>query len=317
MNVGRRRYRLRGTARRCTRHGPWAGDEAELWAEVPARAAGGRVLPAAAGPGRQGGGRLERAGRRGAGRSRGGAGPARTLSARPSGSRRTWNACTGGRPGGGPGTLVRVSHAGTARGIGGLLEDYAFCAEGLLALYAATGRTALVPRWPRQLIAAACRGSWSDGTPAWTPPGSPAQVLNAQGGRAGAGPLRQRHAQRRGRVRRRAAGLRGAVRVQRSTVPWPATSWPCCRRWPPGRRGWRAGCSRPRRPHSPARWRPPSSAGHPERDGAAPGLLLSPSPGLVVAAGATTAPDSRCRCCGTAAPPRTARRGVPVPRHGL
>ncbi len=35
--------------------------------------------------------------------------------------------------------LIRVSHHGAARGIGGLLEDYAFCADGLLALYAASG----------------------------------------------------------------------------------------------------------------------------------------------------------------------------------
>lgn len=37
------------------------------------------------------------------------------------------------------GTLHRVSHAGTARGIKGLLEDYAACANGYLSLYAATG----------------------------------------------------------------------------------------------------------------------------------------------------------------------------------
>lgn len=37
------------------------------------------------------------------------------------------------------GTLHRVSHAGRARGIKGLLEDYAACANGCLGLYAATG----------------------------------------------------------------------------------------------------------------------------------------------------------------------------------
>ncbi|MCQ2001681.1 thioredoxin domain-containing protein [Arthrobacter zhaoxinii] len=37
------------------------------------------------------------------------------------------------------GVLVRVSHAGTASGIEGLLEDYAGAAEGLFALFAATG----------------------------------------------------------------------------------------------------------------------------------------------------------------------------------
>ena len=41
------------------------------------------------------------------------------------------------------GTLHRVSHAGRARGIKGLLEDYAACAGGYLSLYAATGEA----RW--------------------------------------------------------------------------------------------------------------------------------------------------------------------------
>ena len=72
----------------------------------------------------------------------------RTLWTPPNGSRRTstvhWQL-----PGDGAGRLVRVSHGGAARGIGGLLEDYAFCAEGLFALYAATGHDPLVPRWPR------------------------------------------------------------------------------------------------------------------------------------------------------------------------
>lgn len=37
------------------------------------------------------------------------------------------------------GGLTRVSHQGRAQGIDGLLEDHAFCADGFLALYAATG----------------------------------------------------------------------------------------------------------------------------------------------------------------------------------
>lgn len=41
------------------------------------------------------------------------------------------------------GALTRVSHDGRARGIKGLLEDYAACANGYLTLYAATGD----PRW--------------------------------------------------------------------------------------------------------------------------------------------------------------------------
>ncbi|PYI38793.1 thioredoxin domain-containing protein [Arthrobacter psychrolactophilus] len=39
------------------------------------------------------------------------------------------------------GVLFRVSHAGTARGIKGLLEDYAASAKGFLRLYAATGQS--------------------------------------------------------------------------------------------------------------------------------------------------------------------------------
>ncbi|WOH19921.1 thioredoxin domain-containing protein [Paenarthrobacter sp. GOM3] len=75
--------------------------------------------------------------------------------------------------------LVRVSHDSQARGIGGLLEDYAFCADGLLALYAVTGHS----RWyaaAEDLIHAACtrfteNGYLSDST------GESAQVFNAQG----------------------------------------------------------------------------------------------------------------------------------------
>ncbi|MGM0929848.1 MAG: thioredoxin domain-containing protein [Actinomycetota bacterium] len=43
------------------------------------------------------------------------------------------------------GRLARVSHDGTAQHFEGLLEDYAGCAEGLFALYAATGES----RWYR------------------------------------------------------------------------------------------------------------------------------------------------------------------------
>ena len=88
------------------------------------------------------------------------------------------------RPGadGGPGTLVRVSHDGVARGIGGLLEDYAFCAEGLIALYAVSGRT----RWYRlaeDILAAACARFATDGT-LQDSAGESEQLANAQGGRA-------------------------------------------------------------------------------------------------------------------------------------
>ena len=83
--------------------------------------------------------------------------------------------------------LVRVSHAGTARGIEGLLEDYAFCAEGMLALYAVTGRT----RWyefGEQLVQAACRRFVMAGRLADTSGGS-GQVRSAQGGESGLDPF--------------------------------------------------------------------------------------------------------------------------------
>jgi len=87
-----------------------------------------------------------------------------------------WSAGTEGNPG----TLVRVSHGGAARGIGGLLEDYAFCAEGLLALYSVTGRT----RWfglAGDILAAACSRFTAGGLLKDTT-GESAQVTNAQGG---------------------------------------------------------------------------------------------------------------------------------------
>lgn len=86
-----------------------------------------------------------------------------------------------------PGRLLRVSHDGSARGIGGLLEDYAFCAEGLFALYAVSGRT----RWyalAEAILAAACARFAADGT-LRDAAGESAQVLKAQGGRAGMDPF--------------------------------------------------------------------------------------------------------------------------------
>ncbi|MEO5779392.1 thioredoxin domain-containing protein [Arthrobacter oryzae] len=80
---------------------------------------------------------------------------------------------------GAAGTLVRVSHRGAARGIGGLLEDYAFCADGLLALYAVSGHA----RWYRlaeDILAAACERFGAAGTLTDTV-GESAQVSNAQG----------------------------------------------------------------------------------------------------------------------------------------
>ncbi|MDQ0679504.1 uncharacterized protein YyaL (SSP411 family) [Arthrobacter pascens] len=86
-----------------------------------------------------------------------------------------------------PPALIRVSHAGTARGIGGLLEDYAFCAEGLFALYAVTGRT----RWygfAEQLVQAACRRFVVAGRLVDSSGGS-GQVRSAQGGQSGLDPF--------------------------------------------------------------------------------------------------------------------------------
>jgi uncharacterized protein YyaL (SSP411 family) len=85
------------------------------------------------------------------------------------------------------GLLVRVSHDSKARGIGGLLEDYAFCAEGLFSLYAVTG----TKRWYRlaeQLIQAAEAHFVEDGHLADSA-GESAQVFNAQGQRAALDPF--------------------------------------------------------------------------------------------------------------------------------
>jgi uncharacterized protein YyaL (SSP411 family) len=83
--------------------------------------------------------------------------------------------------------LTRVSHAGTARGIGGLLEDYAFCAEGMFALYAATGRTHWY-RFAEQLVHSAVRRFVVDGRLVDTAGGA-GQVRAAQGGQAGLDPF--------------------------------------------------------------------------------------------------------------------------------
>ncbi|MDQ0029279.1 thioredoxin domain-containing protein [Arthrobacter bambusae] len=85
------------------------------------------------------------------------------------------------------GVLVRASHEGVARGISGLLEDYAFCAEGFLALYAVTGRR----RWYRfaeELVAGACARFVVDGRLSDSV-GESAQVFNAQGQHVGLDPF--------------------------------------------------------------------------------------------------------------------------------
>lgn len=83
--------------------------------------------------------------------------------------------------------LTRVSHDSAARGIGGLLEDYAFCAEGSFALYAVTGRK----RWyalGTGLIEAAAARFVKDGQLADSA-GESAQVFNAQGQQASLDPF--------------------------------------------------------------------------------------------------------------------------------
>ncbi|WP_018774708.1 thioredoxin domain-containing protein [Arthrobacter sp. 131MFCol6.1] len=87
----------------------------------------------------------------------------------------------------GPGRLMRVSHDGVARGIGGLLEDYALCAEGLFALYGVTGHT----RWyelAEAILDAACQRFAADGG-LKDAAGESAQVTAAQGGRDGLEPF--------------------------------------------------------------------------------------------------------------------------------
>ena len=105
---------------------------------------------------------------------------------KPAGSSAAGSAA-GGAPEGAAPLLVRISHSGVPRGIGGLLEDYAFCAEGLFALYAVTGSS----RWyafAEQLVQAACRRFVVAGRLADTS-GASGQVQSALGGQPGLDPF--------------------------------------------------------------------------------------------------------------------------------
>jgi uncharacterized protein YyaL (SSP411 family) len=87
----------------------------------------------------------------------------------------------------GSSVLLRVSHTGTARGIEGLLEDYAFCADGLFALYSVTGRQ----RWYRfaeELVQAAGSRFVVAGRLVDTA-GGDGRVRAAQGGQSGLDPF--------------------------------------------------------------------------------------------------------------------------------
>jgi uncharacterized protein YyaL (SSP411 family) len=84
-------------------------------------------------------------------------------------------------------TLRRVSSDGQAQGIEGLLEDYAGAAEGLFALYAATGNT----RWhnaAQDLVAAAVERFLGPEGLSDTAQ-EPEQIRQAQGGYTAANPL--------------------------------------------------------------------------------------------------------------------------------
>ncbi|MFP3463262.1 thioredoxin domain-containing protein [Arthrobacter globiformis] len=85
------------------------------------------------------------------------------------------------------GELVRVSHGGAARGIGGLLEDYAFCADGFLALYSATGDS----RWYTlaEALIRAAGARFVDGGRLADSAGESEQVVSAQGGTPGLDPF--------------------------------------------------------------------------------------------------------------------------------
>ncbi|MGO4188046.1 thioredoxin domain-containing protein [Pseudarthrobacter sp. TAF60_1] len=84
-------------------------------------------------------------------------------------------------------SLIRVSHAGTARGMDGLLEDYAFCAEGMFALYATTGRTHWY-RFAERLVHSSSSRFVVGGRLVDTA-GGDGQVRAAQGGQAGLDPF--------------------------------------------------------------------------------------------------------------------------------
>jgi uncharacterized protein YyaL (SSP411 family) len=187
------------------------------------------------------------------------------------------------------GELIRVSHGGAARGIGGLLEDYAFCADGFLALYSATGD----PRWyalAEALIQAARTRFVDDGRLADSA-GESEQVVSAQGGKPGLDPFDDATpsgAAAFAGVLLGYAALSGSAehRIMAgnilSLVPPLATRAPRVA-------GWLLATAQAALA-GPLEAAVVGPAG-PERDALHRALLLSPSPGLVVAAGEAETDD--------------------------
>jgi uncharacterized protein YyaL (SSP411 family) len=184
----------------------------------------------------------------------------------------------------GSGTLTRASHAGKARGIGGLLEDYAFCADGLFSLYAVTGNV----RWfglAEAILTSAEVHFTVDGTLVDTMAESE-QVFNAQGRRQGLDPFDN-------------AAPSGTAAFAGALLSYSALTGSLAHRKKAGRILSLVEPLAPRAPRA-AGWLlataqaelagpveaavvgPPS----PERDALHKALLLSPSPGLVIAVGA-------------------------------
>ncbi|MDQ1057552.1 uncharacterized protein YyaL (SSP411 family) [Arthrobacter globiformis] len=202
-----------------------------------------------------------------------------------------WQPDTGQQDTGQPvtGELVRVSHGGAARGIGGLLEDYAFCADGFLALYSATGD----PCWyalAEALIQAARTRFVDDGRLADSA-GESEQVVSAQGGKPGLNPFDDATpsgAAAFAGVLLSYAALSGSAehRIMASNilslVPPLATRAPRVA-------GWLLATAQAALA-GPLEAAVVGPAG-PERDALHRALLLSPSPGLVVAVGEAETDD--------------------------
>ena len=222
------------------------------------------------------------------------------------GSPPIWSACTGGRAGDGPGRLTRVSHGGVPRGIGGLLEDYAFCAEGLFSLYGVTGRT----RWydlAGAMLDAACERFAADGG-LKDAAGESAQVTAAQGGRNGLDPFDNADPQRSRRPGRGPADPLGPVRLL--GTPHPGGQHPLAAasaRGPGAPRGRLAARDRTGRARRTGRGRR-RRTGHAGTGGAPPRAAALGQSGAGGGGPGRTAPPGPCRCCAAAAPLRTAPR---------